>query len=145
MHFHTIFILEAPWLDILPEVPAFLCDRVSIECDVRRSADMTVVDDIRRQRRNMLYLSRGQLKKHSNTSFNICVSVRYISQQVNILEIIIFLYILNVFFHLFKKLFAIFQNIIHFVKNKMVRLNLNILTWMKKGPVALLISEFPIF
>lgn len=43
---------------------------------------MTVVDDIRRQRRNMLYLSRGQLKKHSNTSFNICVSVRYISQQV---------------------------------------------------------------
>ncbi|XP_060850802.1 bridge-like lipid transfer protein family member 1 isoform X1 [Rhopalosiphum padi] len=74
---------ETPWLDLLPEVPAFLCDRVSIECDVRRSADMTVVDDIRRQRRNMLYLSRGQLKKHSNTSFNICVSVRYISQQVN--------------------------------------------------------------
>ncbi|XP_025405724.1 uncharacterized protein KIAA1109 isoform X4 [Sipha flava] len=74
---------ETPWLDLLPEVPAFLCDRVNIECDVRRSADMTVVDDIRRQRRNMLYLSRGQLKKHSNTSFNICVSVRYISQQVN--------------------------------------------------------------
>jgi hypothetical protein len=79
---HLFLISETPWLDLLPEVPAFLCDRVNIECDVRRSADMTVVDDIRRQRRNMLYLSRGQLKKHSNTSFNICVSVRYISQQV---------------------------------------------------------------
>ncbi|XP_050533025.1 transmembrane protein KIAA1109 homolog isoform X6 [Daktulosphaira vitifoliae] len=74
---------ETPWLDLLPEVPAFICDRVSIECDVRRSADMTVVDDICRQKRNMLYLSRGQLKKHSNTSLNICVSIRYISQQVN--------------------------------------------------------------
>ena len=84
--FIQLYILETPWLDLLPEVPAFLCDRVSIECDVRRSADMTVVDDIRRQRRNMLYLSRGQLNKHSNTSFNICVSVRYISQQVRLIE-----------------------------------------------------------
>nr|XP_018906485.1 PREDICTED: uncharacterized protein KIAA1109 isoform X3 [Bemisia tabaci] len=72
------FLLEIP-----SEAPAFLCERVSIECDLRRAADMTVVEDLSRQRRNMLYVSRGQLKKNSNTAVNVCVSVRYISQQVN--------------------------------------------------------------
>lgn len=56
---------------------------MSIECDLRRAADMTVVEDLSRQRRNMLYVSRGQLKKNSNTAVNVCVSVRYISQQVH--------------------------------------------------------------
>ena len=65
------------------EIPAFLCERVNLECDVRRVADMTVVEDLSRQRRNMLYVSRGQLKKHSNTALNVSVSAHYISQQVS--------------------------------------------------------------
>lgn len=69
------------------EIPAFLCERVNLDCDVRRVADMTVVEDLSRQRRNMLYVSRGQLKKHSNTALNVSVSAHYISQQVSKSEI----------------------------------------------------------
>lgn len=65
------------------EIPSFLCERVSLECDVKRVADMTVVEDLSRQRRNMLYVSRGQLKKHTNTVLNGSVSAHYISQQVD--------------------------------------------------------------
>jgi len=43
-------------------------------------ADMTVDDMIQRQ--NVLYISRGQLKKHTSTILNISLNVRYISQQV---------------------------------------------------------------
>ncbi|XP_054257192.1 bridge-like lipid transfer protein family member 1 [Macrosteles quadrilineatus] len=71
------------WLEIPPETPAFLCERVGVELELCRLADMTIVEDLSRQRRNMLYVSRGQLKKHSNTALNVSVSVRYISQQVN--------------------------------------------------------------
>nr|CAD7257565.1 unnamed protein product [Timema shepardi] len=44
-------------------------------------ADMTVDDMI--QKRNILYISRGQLKKHTSTIINVGLNVRYISQQVN--------------------------------------------------------------
>lgn len=80
----TCFILEKHSLEMASEIPAFLCERVSLECDVRRVADMTVVEDLSRQRRNMLYVSRGQLKKHSNTALNVSVSAHYISQQVSL-------------------------------------------------------------
>uniref|UniRef100_A0A8D9BQV3 Uncharacterized protein KIAA1109 n=1 Tax=Cacopsylla melanoneura TaxID=428564 RepID=A0A8D9BQV3_9HEMI len=69
-------------LDLPPDTGAFLCERVHIGCEVRRAADLTLVEDLSRQRRNMLYVSRGQLKKHANTALNVSVSVRYISQQV---------------------------------------------------------------
>lgn len=42
---------------------------------------MTVDDMIRT--RNVLYISRGQLKKHTSTALNFSIGVRYISQQVN--------------------------------------------------------------
>ncbi|XP_075226335.1 transmembrane protein KIAA1109 homolog tweek [Lycorma delicatula] len=71
------------FLEIPPETPAFLCERVGVELEMCRLADMTIVEDLSRQRRNMLYVSRGQLKKNSNTTLNLSVSVRYISQQVN--------------------------------------------------------------
>lgn len=73
---------EKQSLEITSEIPAFLCERVNLECDVRRMADMAIVNDLSRQRRNMLYVSRGQLKKHSNTALNVSVSAHHISQQV---------------------------------------------------------------
>ncbi len=74
-------------MEIPSEIPAFLCEIVSLECDVKRVADMTVVEDLSRQRRNMLYVSRGQLKKHSNTALNVSVSVKNISQQVPVIHL----------------------------------------------------------
>ncbi|XP_046668210.1 transmembrane protein KIAA1109 homolog isoform X3 [Homalodisca vitripennis] len=71
------------WLELPPETPAFVCERVGVELELCRVADMTIVEDLSRQRRNMLYVSRGQLKKHSSTALNLSVSVRYIAQQVN--------------------------------------------------------------
>ncbi|GLV46512.1 tweek [Carabus blaptoides fortunei] len=63
------------------ESRAFVCERVSIELEVEKMADMTVDDMIRT--RNVLYISRGQLKKHTSTALNFSIGVRYISQQVN--------------------------------------------------------------
>lgn len=69
------------YLDIPPETPAFLCERIGIDIDVKKIADMTVDDMIQKQ--NVLYISRGQLKKHTSTVVNISLNIRYISQQVN--------------------------------------------------------------
>lgn len=44
-------------------------------------ADMTVDDMIQKQ--TVLYISRGQLKKHTSTVVNFSLNIRYISQQVN--------------------------------------------------------------
>ncbi|XP_063974640.1 bridge-like lipid transfer protein family member 1 isoform X5 [Diachasmimorpha longicaudata] len=68
-------------LDIPPETPAFLCERIGIDIDIKKMADMTVDDMIQRQ--NVLYISRGQLKKHTSTVVNFSLHIRYISQQVN--------------------------------------------------------------
>ncbi|XP_065331514.1 bridge-like lipid transfer protein family member 1 isoform X1 [Cloeon dipterum] len=68
-------------LDIPPETPAFLCEKIGIEVDVKKMADMTVDDMIHKQ--NVLYISRGQLKKHTSTVINFSLNIRYISQQVN--------------------------------------------------------------
>ncbi|XP_020299521.1 uncharacterized protein KIAA1109 isoform X8 [Pseudomyrmex gracilis] len=69
------------YLDIPPETPAFLCERIGVDIDVKKMADMTVDDMIQKQ--NVLYISRGQLKKHTSTVVNISLNIRYISQQVN--------------------------------------------------------------
>nr|CAD7425599.1 unnamed protein product [Timema monikensis] len=69
------------YLDIPPETPAFLCEKIGLELDLKKMADMTVDDMI--QKRNILYISRGQLKKHTSTIINVGLNVRYISQQVN--------------------------------------------------------------
>ncbi|XP_043271443.1 transmembrane protein KIAA1109 isoform X4 [Venturia canescens] len=69
------------YLDIPPETPAFLCEKIGIDIDVKKMADMTVDDMIQRQ--NVLYISRGQLKKHTSTVVNFSLNIRYISQQVN--------------------------------------------------------------
>jgi hypothetical protein len=62
-----------------PETPAFLCERVGVELEV-----LKMTDGIREDaKQNILYLSRGQLKKHTSTVINFSLNVRYISQQVN--------------------------------------------------------------
>lgn len=65
-------------------MPSFICERIGVELEVKKSADMTVDDMIQKQ--NVLYVSRGQLKKHTSTRLNFSINVHYISQQVSILE-----------------------------------------------------------
>jgi len=81
--FVVIFVVggEMFYLDIPPEAPAFLCEKMGVELDLKKMADMTVDDMIQKQ--NVLYISRGQLKKHTSTVLNISLNVRYISQQVS--------------------------------------------------------------
>ena len=81
--FVIIFVVggELFYLDIPPEAPAFLCEKMGVELDLKKMADMTVDDMIQKQ--NVLYISRGQLKKHTSTVLNISLNVRYISQQVS--------------------------------------------------------------
>jgi len=82
--FVVIFVAggELFYLDIPPDSPAFLCEKMGVELDLKKMADMTVDDMIQKQ--NVLYISRGQLKKHTSTVLNISLNVRYISQQVSI-------------------------------------------------------------
>lgn len=68
-------------LEIPPETPAFLCEKIGIDIDIKKMADMTVDDMIQKQ--NVLFISRGQLKKHTSTVANFSLNIRYISQQVN--------------------------------------------------------------
>lgn len=68
-------------MDIPPETPAFLCEKIGIDIDVKKMADMAVDDMIQKQ--TVLYISRGQLKKHTSTVVNFSLNIRYISQQVN--------------------------------------------------------------
>lgn len=63
------------------ESPAFVCERVSIELEVDRMTDMAVNDLMKT--RNVLYISRGQLKNHTSTVINFTMGVRYIHQRVN--------------------------------------------------------------
>lgn len=63
------------------ESPSFVCERVSIELEVDRMTDMAVNDLMKT--RNVLYISRGQLKNHTSTVINFTMGVRYIHQRVN--------------------------------------------------------------
>lgn len=69
------------FLDLPTAMPAFICERIGLEVDVKKLADMTVDDMIQKQ--NVLYISRGQLKKHTSTRLNFSINIHYISQQVN--------------------------------------------------------------
>lgn len=62
------------------ETPAFLCERVGVELEVKKITD-GFADDAKP---NMLYMSRGQLKNHISTVINFSLNVRYISQQVRL-------------------------------------------------------------
>ncbi|KFB49612.1 AGAP007960-PA-like protein [Anopheles sinensis] len=65
---------------IMPgEQPAFLCEQVGVELEVLKMTD-GFPDETKPA---MLYVSRGQLKKHTSTVINFSLNVRYISQQVN--------------------------------------------------------------
>lgn len=64
------------------ESPAFLCEKISVDVDLKKVADVAVEDLIQKQ--NVLYISRGQLKKHISTMVNFNISIRFISQQVRI-------------------------------------------------------------
>uniref|UniRef100_A0A182PCZ3 Bridge-like lipid transfer protein family member 1 C-terminal domain-containing protein n=1 Tax=Anopheles epiroticus TaxID=199890 RepID=A0A182PCZ3_9DIPT len=65
---------------IMPgEQPAFLCEQVGVELEVLKMTD-GFPDDTKPA---MLYVSRGQLKKHTSTVINFSLNVRYIAQQVN--------------------------------------------------------------
>lgn len=86
-----MFIVESVvklWVEVPPEAPAFVCEKIWLELDISRRTDTGLVEDLGRQRRNTLYVSRGQLKKHSTTALNISVSIRYISQQVSKLSML---------------------------------------------------------
>lgn len=48
-----------------------MCEKVSVEVEVDRKADMTVNDMIKTK--NVLYISRGQLKKHTSTILNFTI------------------------------------------------------------------------
>lgn len=53
---------------IVDESPAFVCEKVSVELEVDRMTDMAVDDMIKTK--NVLYISRGQLKNHTSTVLN---------------------------------------------------------------------------
>lgn len=62
-----------------PEQPAFLCEYVGVELELLRMTD-GFPDDTKH---HMLYISRGQLKKHTSTVINFSLNCKYLSQQVN--------------------------------------------------------------
>ncbi|XP_063925143.1 bridge-like lipid transfer protein family member 1 isoform X3 [Zophobas morio] len=63
------------------ESPAFVCEKVSVELEIDRMTDMAVNEMMKTK--NVLYISRGQLKNHTSTVINFTIGVRYISQRVN--------------------------------------------------------------
>ena len=58
------------------ETPSFLSEKIDIELEILKMADGL-------NEPKHLYLSRGQLKKHTSTVVNFSLNIRYISQQVN--------------------------------------------------------------
>lgn len=52
----------------LDESPAFVCEKISVDLEVDRMTDMAVNDIIKTK--NVLYISRGQLKNHTSTVLN---------------------------------------------------------------------------
>lgn len=59
------------------ETPSFLSERIDIELEILKMADGGLNEP------KQLYVSRGQLKKHTSTVVNFSLNIRYISQQVN--------------------------------------------------------------
>lgn len=63
------------------EIPAFVCEKVLVELEIDRITDMAVNDLMKTK--NVLYISRGQLKNHTSTAINFTIGIRYIHQRVN--------------------------------------------------------------
>ncbi|CAH0548963.1 unnamed protein product [Brassicogethes aeneus] len=63
------------------ESPAFVCEKVGVELEIDRMTDMAVNEMIKTK--NVLYISRGQLKNHTSTVINFTIGVRTIHQRVN--------------------------------------------------------------
>lgn len=63
-------------LNCTSETPSFLSERIDIELEILKMADGL-------NEPKHLYVSRGQLKKHTSTVVNFSLNIRYISQQVN--------------------------------------------------------------
>ncbi|CRK93957.1 CLUMA_CG007483, isoform B [Clunio marinus] len=59
------------------ETPSFLSERIDIELEILKMSDGGINEP------KHLYMSRGQLKKHTSTVVNFSLNIRYISQQVN--------------------------------------------------------------
>lgn len=55
------------------ESPAFVCEKVSVELELERMTDMAVDDMIKAK--NVLYISRGQLKNHTSTVLNFNIGI----------------------------------------------------------------------
>lgn len=72
-HLLVLFIVE---IDLeryllLDESPAFVCEKVSVELGIDRMTDMAVNELMRTK--NVLYISRGQLKSHTSTIINFTI------------------------------------------------------------------------
>ena len=63
-------------LNCQSETPSFLSERIDIELEILKMADGL-------NEPKHMYVSRGQLKKHTSTVVNFSLNIRYISQQVN--------------------------------------------------------------
>ncbi|KAJ3653142.1 hypothetical protein Zmor_019051 [Zophobas morio] len=53
------------------ESPAFVCEKVSVELEIDRMTDMAVNEMMKTK--NVLYISRGQLKNHTSTVINFTI------------------------------------------------------------------------
>jgi len=73
-------------LSLPPETPAFLCEKIGLEGDFQKSADLSR-DNF--NNKSLFYLSRNYWKKQAKRALIFSVSIDYISQQVSV----------NVFLH----------------------------------------------
>lgn len=53
---------------------------MGVQLELNKVADVSIDEAVRRQ--SVLYLSRGQLRKHTSTILNFSLNINYISQQV---------------------------------------------------------------
>jgi len=68
-------------LNLAPETPAFQCEKIGLEGDLQKSADVSR-DAL--NRRSVIYLSRNFWKKQERSAIIFSVNVDYIAQQVTI-------------------------------------------------------------
>lgn len=59
----------------LDESPAFVCEKVSVELEIDRMTDMAVNEMMKTK--NVLYISRGQLKNHTSTVINFTIGTAF--------------------------------------------------------------------
>lgn len=55
----------------LDESPAFVCEKIAVELEIDRMTDMAVNEIMKTK--NVLYISRGQLKSHTSTVINFTI------------------------------------------------------------------------